>query len=231
MQKRNKQFFSIIIPVYKESSTINKTLKHLLLLRPRNLYEIIVVDGDKNKTTLNKINLKTVRKISSRKGRANQMNMGAANAKGSILIFLHADTILPLSALKKIEQRMRDKATKAGAFDLGFSSSKFSMKIIATIASWRSRLTRLPYGDQAMFIQKTYFEALKGFKTMPLMEDVEIMQRIKKNGDRISIINEKVLTSPRKWEEQGLIFCTLRNWALTIMYFIGIPPKKLVKFY
>jgi hypothetical protein len=99
------------------------------------------------------------------------------------------------------------------------------------MASLRSRITRIPFGDQAIFIRKAYFQKLGGFKDIPLMEDLEIMQRIKKKGDKICIIRCKVLTSPRRWEKEGILRCTLRNWLLQVLYFFGVPPYKLAKWY
>ncbi|MGD0283471.1 MAG: glycosyl transferase family 2, partial [Dissulfurispiraceae bacterium] len=90
---------------------------------------------------------------------------------------------------------------------------------------------RIPYGDQAIFIWKEYFHAAGGFREIPIMEDVELMRRIKKTGDKIYIIPEKVKTSPRRWEKEGIVYCTLRNWTLITLYFAGMPPEKLVKFY
>ena len=118
-----------------------------------------------------------------------------------------------------------------GAFDLKIGSDRFIFKIIGNLASLRSRLTRIPYGDQAIFIRRDYFRTIGGYKDVPLMEDVELMQRIKRQGDKIFILKEKVITSPRRWEREGVLYCTLRNWIITILYFIGVSPDRLVKFY
>jgi len=167
----------------------------------------------------------------AQRGRARQMNKGAVHAGGKILLFLHADTLLPEGALQRISALMEKGAVVAGAFELGIDSARPVFRIIEKAASLRSRILRIPYGDQAIFIRKDYFRALGGFREIPLMEDVELMRRIKKAGDRISIIPEKVKTSPRRWEKEGILFCTLRNWTLISLYFLGVSPERLAKFY
>jgi len=103
--------------------------------------------------------------------------------------------------------------------------------VIEKIASIRSRLTRIPYGDQAIFIRRNYFQALGGFKDIPIMEDVELMRRIKRRRGKIMILKDKVKTSPRRWEAEGVVFCTLRNWFLITLYLLGFKPETLARFY
>jgi GT2 family glycosyltransferase len=99
------------------------------------------------------------------------------------------------------------------------------------VANWRSRLSRVPYGDQAIFIRATYFEAIGGFREIPIMEDVDLMRRIKRKGGKIVILREPVLTSARRWEQEGLIYGTLRNWLLILLYLCGVAPQRLAPFY
>lgn len=159
------------------------------------------------------------------------MNCGAAKSSGDILIFLHADTRLPMNSLHRIAAVMEDKACIGGAFDLGIDSDHFAFRIIEKMASWRSRLTSIPYGDQAIFIRRDYFQSLGGFKNIPIMEDVELMRRIKHRQGKINILKDKVKTSPRRWETEGVVFCTLRNWFLITLYLLGVKPETLAKFY
>ncbi len=159
------------------------------------------------------------------------MNCGAAKSSGDILIFLHADTCLPGNALKKIATLMEDKIIIGGAFDLGIDSERFAFRVIEKMACWRSRLTRIPYGDQAIFIRRDYFQSLGGFKDIPIMEDVELMRKIKHRRGKINILKDKVKTSPRRWETEGVVFCTLRNWFLITLYLLGAKPETLAKFY
>jgi hypothetical protein len=147
------------------------------------------------------------------------------------LIFLHADTRLPVSALQRISAELEDERCIGGAFDLGIAADSFAFRIIEKVASWRSRLTRIPYGDQAIFIRADYFRQLGGFRNIPIMEDVDLMQRIKLREGKIKIIGDKVSTSPRRWEKEGLIFCTLRNWLLLSLFLFGVKPERLARFY
>ncbi len=219
------------MPVFHEGERVNDLVDHLNHLDSKKNVEIIVVDGAQEKDTLRAIHSNHVIKISSEKGRAKQMNAGASVANGEILIFLHADTELPGQALKKIYSLMGQKAYVGGAFDLGIKSDKFIFKVIGTLSSLRSRLNRIPFGDQAIFIRREYFNQIGGYKEIPLMEDVELMRSIKKSGDKISIFYDRVMTSPRRWEKEGVIYCTLRNWTLQTLYFLGISPDKLARFY
>jgi len=223
--------FSIILPVFHEGERINDLIEYLNHLDSDKNIEIIVVDGTLEKDTLSAIHSNHVVKIFSEKGRAKQMNAGASAARGEILIFLHADTELPIQALKKINSLIARREYVGGAFDLGVKSDKFIFKVIGTLSSLRSRLNRIPFGDQSIFIRREYFDQIGGYKEIPLMEDVELMRRIKKSGNKIWIFYDRVMTSPRRWEKEGVIHCTLRNWTLQALYSLGISPHKLAIFY
>jgi rSAM/selenodomain-associated transferase 2 len=223
--------FSIIVPVLHEAKRINDLISHLRQLDPVESSEIIVVDGAPEKDTLQAIHDNRITKISTDKGRARQMNAGALAAKGDILIFLHADTELPLTSLQRINEFINRNEYVGGAFDLGIKSDKMIFKVIAFLGSLRSRLNKIPYGDQAIFIRRDDFNKMEGYRDIPLMEDVELMRRVKRSGKKILILHDRVMTSPRRWEEEGLTYCILRNWILQILYFLGISPHKLVKFY
>lgn len=223
--------FSIIIPVLHEAERINDLIGYMRQLDPEKSSEIIVVDGALEKDTLQAIQDDRITKISTEKGRARQMNAGAFAAKGDILIFLHADTEPPLNLLKRMSEFISRNEYVGGAFDLGIKSDKIILRVIAFLASLRSRLNRIPYGDQVLFIRKKYFDQIGRYKEIPLMEDVELMQRMKRSGKKILIFHDRVMTSPRRWEEEGLVYCILRNWMLQILYFLGVSPHKLVKYY
>jgi rSAM/selenodomain-associated transferase 2 len=223
--------FSFIIPVLHEETVISGTIRHIRSLRAFGADEIIIVDGDPEGKTIDAIQDMGVITLISEKGRGVQMNRGAALATGEILIFLHADTVLPHDALKHIETVMQDKTVIAGAFDLSIDSEKVLFRVIEKAASCRSRITRIPYGDQAIFMRRSVFNDMGGFKNIPIMEDVEIMQRIKKQRGRICIVDRAVRTSSRRWEREGIIYGTLRNWLLLFLYHIGVKPEKLVRFY
>jgi len=230
-QVRDDYKFTIIIPVLNEAGIINTLIEHLHSLHLVDECEIIVVDGDPAQGTINKVHYKDINLLVSEPGRGRQMNAGASDALGEILIFLHADTSLPVDALNRIWHTLGNGHYVAGAFDLGIKSKKLIFKTIAQAASLRSRFTRMPYGDQVIFIRKDYFQTIGGYRTIPLMEDVDLFKRIKKRKDTICILPDRALTSPRRWENEGIISCTLRNWMLIILYQLGVSPEKLAHFY
>lgn len=226
----NKRF-SIIIPVLHEARDINDLLGHLRTLENAEKSELIVVDGSAAGDTLKAITDSAICCLSSPPGRAGQMNAGAAVSSGDILLFLHADTHLPPDALTRIDQIISKSEYIGGAFDLGIFSHRWIYRLIAAAASARSRLTRIPYGDQAIFIRKEAFRRLGCYPDIPIMEDVALMRRIKKSGGRICIIPRCVATSSRRWEQEGIIYTTLRNWFLLAAYTLGVPPDKLARHY
>ena len=140
-------------------------------------------------------------------------------------------TRLSPDSFRLIEEAMLVSHYVAGAFDLGIKSKRFIFRVIEVVASLRSRVTKIPFGDQAIFIRKHYFHKIGGYKDIPIMEDVEIMKRIKRRGDKIFIIPQRVLTSSRRWEKEGVLHCTLRNWFLQMLYLLGVSPLKLSTFY
>lgn len=226
-----KLSFSFIIPVLNEASLINNMVQHLHQLSLQYDSEIIVVDGDAEATTLRYIQEKQVKKEVSPKGRGTQMNKGASIAGGDVFLFLHTDTELPADALGLISSVLEEPVCGGGAFDLGIKSDRFIFRLIEKIVSLRSRITNIPYGDQAIFIRREVFKQLGGYREIPIMEDVEIMRRMKKTGYTVRIIPEKVWTSPRRWDREGVLYCTLRNWTLMTLYLLGWDPEKLAKYY
>ena len=227
----NASVISIILPVLNEVARINQAISRLRGLRPGPAIEIIVVDGDPRGGTVKAIRDRQVKTTISEEGRARQMNRGASLASGNILLFLHVDTFLPADALVRVKKAMADGRQVAGAFDLGIRTERRIFRITEKYAALRTRLTRVPFGDQAIFIRKDYFNSIGGYKDIPLMEDVELMRRIRKAGDAIFIIPEQVMTSARRWEKEGILYCTLRNWALQLSYVLGVPPERLAKWY
>jgi rSAM/selenodomain-associated transferase 2 len=223
--------FSIILPVLNESPIINQTIEHIYRLGYGVDLEVIVVDGDTEGGTVYSIIDERVIKVISPKGRGRQMNKGASVATGDILLFLHTDTELPENAFMTISTVIDRKQYVGGAFDLGIKSGRLIFRLIEKMVYIRTRITGIPYGDQAIFIKKDFFAGMNGYQEIPIMEDVELMRRIKKSGYKICIIPQRVSTSPRRWEKEGIIYCTLRNWALIILYLSGFKPEKLAKFY
>lgn len=224
---------SVIIPVYCEGNRINLTIERVKSSASGMIYlaEIIVVDGDPGKSTLKAINDPDIIKKESPAGRGVQMNNGARAATADVLLFLHADTILPANAFSTVLNVCRDKEIVAGAFDLVIDAPHPGFRIIEKLASLRSRITRIPFGDQAIFIKADCFQRLGGYKPIALMEDVDIMLRIRQRGYRIRFISDPVVTSARRWKKEGMIYTTIRNWILQLLFYIGVSPEKLKNYY
>lgn len=231
MSSQEKCEFSVIIPVLNEAEGINSLIHHLRKLGSSSACEIIVVDGDPQARTINAIRDEDVVKIAGEKGRGRQMNAGAELARGRVLIFLHADTTLPPGAIEKIDHALEEPKYVGGAFDLRIDSDRLFLRYISMRASHRSRWNRLPYGDQAIFLRKDYFERIGRFKDIPLMEDVDLMMRIRKDKKRICILPDKVTTSARRWQRDGALFTTLRNQVLVALFRLGVSPSRLARYY
>lgn len=223
---------SVIMPVWREAN-LNPRLQALFQQGYPDL-ELIVVDGDPDGGSITDIKphprIQTL--ISPRKGRGHQLTAGAQQATGEILLFLHADTRLPPRALHTLAQLLREHPELAGgAFDLGIDAPEPIYRILETVSSWRSRLTRLPYGDQALFIRRSAYDAIGGCPEIPLMEDVGMGQRLKQQQLSLGFIPERVGTSARRWQTEGILKCTLRNWTLLSLYIMGVKPERLREWY
>jgi len=231
LRRADSTHISVVVPVLNEGERINSFIAELNTQRFDGSCEIIVVDGDPRGGTINLIEDCNIVRIAASRGRGRQMNAGAAVARGRILLFLHADTRLPADAFKKICDLLENREYVGGAFDLRIDSDRLMLRYISARANFRSRLNRIPYGDQAIFIRKSYFDEIGGFKDIPLMEDVDLMRRIKKDGRKIHILADKVVTSSRRWERQGAVYTTLKNQLIVILYYLGVSPHKLAEFY
>ena len=222
---------SVIIPVWDEQARINDAIENLRDQSYPGTMEVIVADGQKDGSTVGCIRDSKVIKIISAPGRGVQMNSGAKTASGETLLFLHCDTVLPENAFQLVQEAMQDKRVNAGAFDLSIGGRAFAYRIIERTASLRSRLTRIPCGDQAIFIRRSVFFRLGAYSEIPIMEDVDLMRRLKRERGGICFIHKPVMTSPRRWQKEGLVGCTLRNWMLISLYLCGEKPEKLARFY
>jgi glycosyltransferase involved in cell wall biosynthesis len=169
MTSKSQPMISIIIPVYREAVRINQLLAHLVAAGTDGDCERIVVDGAPDAGTIEVIDDPTVITMRSSKGRARQMNAGAEVASGDVLLFLHADTMLPPGAIAGLINALEDPSVVGGAFRVRFEPRRFVFKVFGVIDSWRSRLTRVPYGDQAIFVRRDYFNRNGRFSDIPLM--------------------------------------------------------------
>lgn len=230
---------SVIIPVYREEETINPLLRSLMDTRKEKPWEIIVADGDPAGGTLAAITVpeemgegvSRVLRIISPKGRAFQMNAGARAAEGDVLLFLHADAFLPENGITAIREAMTSGRYAGGAFKYRLNSRNIVLRYLYWTSWLRAEVNRIPYGDMGIFMSKDFFNRLGGYAEIPIMEDVEFMQRVKRCGGKIRILSEPVTVSPRRYLEEGIIYGWLRNHWLRILYLLGTPPEKLVRYY
>jgi rSAM/selenodomain-associated transferase 2 len=219
--------FSIIIPTLNEEKSIQSCL---LALQPlRNDCEIIIADGDSIDNTQS-LALPLADKVTtSAKGRARQMNNGASYATGDILIFLHADTYLPENALQLIQQKI-NTTSQWGRFDIQLSGNSYMLKVIAQMMSWRSRLTGIATGDQVIFVTRLAFQVVGQYPEISLMEDIALCKALKKISRPVCLKN-KVISSGRRWEHNGIYRTILLMWSLRLRYFFGTDPKILAFLY
>ena len=224
---------SIIIPVINEEVNLAGTLEHLQFIRQQG-HEIVVVDGGSKDNSFMLAQESADIVIVSKPGRAIQMNSGAEVASGDVFLFLHADTILPDSVLTILEENAQTEWLQTkwfwGRFDVRLSSNKFVYRIIEFLMNLRSRLTSIATGDQAIFISQSLFLKVGGFPEIALMEDIEISKRLKAIIKPICL-EQKVITSSRRWEEKGVITTVLLMWKLRLYYFFGVSPNKLKQLY
>ena len=222
-----KYIISIIIPVLNEAAIIQPTLQRLQDHRD---LEIIVVDGGSNDNTVNMVREMGLKIIAVSGGRSAQMNAGANIAQGNVLLFLHVDTQLPPNFIGIVRQTLKQPQVVAGAFELAIEGKERSLRWIEVLVKMRSRLFSLPYGDQAIFITKQVFKDVGGFADLPIMEDFELIQRLKRQG-KIAIAPVAVVTSGRRWQKLGVWKTTLINQLVIAGYYLGISPVKLSNFY
>lgn len=219
---------SIIIPVLDEATRLEDLLKDLQPFRESG-HELIIVDGGSSDDSA-EIARRYADKVQvSERGRARQMNAGAEVASGDILLFLHADTVLPVSYLEKIETGIAE-GEQWGRFDVRLSGERFAFRIIEFFINLRSRLTSIATGDQAIFIRRALFEAVGGFPDIALMEDVAICKVLRRKMKPLCL-HEKVITSSRRWEEFGVLRTVLLMWRLRLFYFLGVSPDRLARSY
>ena len=218
---------SIIIPVLNEENSIRATLERLQLFRQQG-NEVIVVDAGSKDQTVDIASGLVDQTLSSAKGRARQMNLGAANAQHEILWFLHADTLVPENAIKKIEYGLETNAW--GRFNVKLSGSRWIFRIIERMMNLRSCMTGIATGDQGIFVKQALFSGIKGYPEIPLMEDIALSKELKRLS-RPACVKDQLVTSSRRWEENGIMKTVLLMWKLRFLYFIGISADTLARQY
>jgi rSAM/selenodomain-associated transferase 2 len=220
---------SIIMPVLDEGEAIAKMLDGLADLRSLGA-EVIVVDGGSRDATIQRARLRADCVISAPRGRASQMNAGAARASGDVLLFLHADTRLPADADHVVLNGLERSGRAWGRFDVRIEGGHPLLPVVAWFMGMRSRITGIATGDQAIFVGRDAFHAAGGFPAIPLMEDIALCKRLRRMT-RPLCLRERVVTSGRRWEKNGVLFTIFLMWRLRLAFFLGADPKGLAHRY
>lgn len=232
-QRATQQIISIVIPVLNEELQIAATLAGLETVAHGQQAELIVADGGSTDRTVELAGqLEGIRIVNcSRANRGWQMNEGAAAACGDVLLFLHADVILPPDALSSIRQALVDASIAGGCFQIRFpAEATASLRAVAWGINLRTRLFQTATGDQAIFVRRIMFNELGGYETFPLMEDIALFNKLKKRG-KVVILNEQVEISPRRWLKFGVWRTVLLMYLLRFGYWLGVDPVTLKRFF
>jgi rSAM/selenodomain-associated transferase 2 len=220
---------AIIIPVLDEGESIAAALD--ALADPRALgAEVIVVDGGSRDATIQRARLRADHVISAPRGRALQMNAGTERASGDVLLFLHVDTRLPADVDHVVLNGLQRSGRAWGRFDVRIDGRSPLLALVGWLMSMRSRLTGIATGDQAIFVRREAFQAVGGFPAIALMEDIALCKRLK-GVSRPLCLRERVITSGRRWEKNGVLNTVVLMWRLRLAYFFGADPEKLAQQY
>jgi len=223
---RPRPYVSVIIPALNEEAYIEKTI---FSARSPDA-EIVVVDGGSADRTVQRAKAAGAVVISGPRGRASQQNRGAAEARGSVLLFLHADTVLPEDYVAQVFETLMDRRVILGAFRFKTNLDGPLMRVLEFATNIRSRHLRLPYGDQALFVRRSCFQASGGFPEMPIAEDLFFVGQVSRLG-RIAIAPAHAVTSARRWKEVGVLRTTLINQLILAGFALRIPPETLARLY
>lgn len=221
---------SIIVPALNEAGQITATLESLQPLRAAGV-EVIVVDGGSTDDTVVLARPLADAVIPSPRGRSHQMNAGAAQAGGETLLFLHADTRLPDDAISAVLDGLAHSGKAWGHFDVRLSGRQTMLRVVERMMNLRSRLTGIATGDQAMFARREAFHAVGGFPVIALMEDIALSRALRSAFGAPLCLSAPVVTSSRRWEENGILRTILLMWKLRLAYFLGVSPERLSRQY
>ncbi len=220
---------SIVVPVLDEAVGIRACLERLQPLRARG-HEVIVADGGSGDGTLDLTRDLADRVLEAPRGRATQMNAGAALARGDVLVFLHADTRLAHDALRQLEATWAAGRLRWGRFDVFIEGSHAMLRVVACMMNVRSRLTRVCTGDQCIFVARELFVRVGGYPAIALMEDVALSKRLRRHAP-MTALPGPVVTSGRRWEKHGVWRTIAFMWWLRLRYFLGDSPRRLSRAY
>jgi len=219
---------SIIVPTLNEAGVIAPVLERLRAFRGE--AEVIVVDGGSDDPTRTMAKPLADQVIVAPRGRASQMNAGAKVASGDVLLFLHADSIVPDQAPRLIREGLERSGRAWGRFDVTIAGADPLLAVVAIMMNARSRITGIATGDQAVFVRREAFQAVGGFPGIPLMEDVELSRRLKRLSPPLCL-RERVVTSGRRWERHGTLRTIVLMWRLRFAYAMGVDPRRLARRY
>lgn len=220
---------SIIVPVLDEAAGIAGALAELAVCRSRGV-EVIVVDGGSRDATPAIAAPLADRVIAASPGRASQMNAGAQQATGEVLLFLHADTRLPVDADRLVKDGLAASGRDWGRFDVAIEGRSPLLAVVAAFMNARSRLTAIATGDQAIFARRAAFDVVGGFAPIPLMEDIAFSKAMRRRGPPLCL-RERASTSGRRWERRGALRTIILMWRLRLAYHFGADPARLAEHY
>lgn len=223
----SKPSIAIVIPILNEERVLPLLIAKLVEIGAD---EVVFVDGDSSDSSPKILQEARVHWCVCRQGRARQMNLGATRVDSDIIVFLHADTLMDSGHLEVIRDAFRSREVVAGFFHVRLSGRKPIFRLIEFMINWRSRMSNISTGDQAMFVRRKLFDRLGGFPDQPLMEDIELSKRLKREG-KILCLPDRVITSSRRWEEAGILRTILLMWQLRFRYWLGADPVKLKALY
>lgn len=217
----NNGAISIVVPALQEEERVQPFLRSLREARPK---EIILVDGGSSDATADLGREEADHVLVESGGLAEQLNAGAEHASGEVLFFPYCDTRLPSAWPRIVLDTLADSRTAAGAFRLGFDSRRLRYRIIAGLSNFRTSLRVGPFGDQAIFLRRKTFEAVGGYRADVLLEDLDLVSRVRRHG-RVRVAPEPVRSSVRRWERDGALPTTLRNWKYLAAHFLGSKSR------
>ncbi len=219
---------SVVIPTLNEEHEIEATIDAIRAGAPN--AEIIVADGGSSDRTAELAMSRGARLLRVQRGRARQMNAGAAAAHGDVLVFVHADTKVPRTFEWDLAAALSDPLVVGGRFDVALDGSSTALRLLGRLISLRSRLMRSATGDQAIFVRRQVFDTMGGFAEIDLCEDVDFARRLKRSG-RVACLRSRVITSARRWRQEGTLRTVLRMWLIKLLFLSGVSPSKLRRHY
>lgn len=216
---------AIVMPALDEEESLRRHLPAALAVAD----EVIVSDGGSRDRTVEVARELGARVVTGPPGRGGQLNRGAAAATADVLLFLHADTTLPEDGARKVREAVA-RGASGGAFLLRFDVERPMQRLGSWLINWRTRLVRLPLGDQAQFATRAAFERLGGYRDWPILEDLDFALRLRRSGG-MEIIADPVTTGARRFIEQGAVRTVATNWLIWVLFLLGVSPHKLARLY